>query len=380
MSDADSSALTGSKNPAEIHQPITYTLPEELIAQTPLEDRSASRLLVLHKDSGEIEHRTFRDIVHYLNPGDLLVMNNTVVTARKLLGQRIRQDGTLAPPQEFLLMGVTEERVRGVQPHFEFMSRSAKRFKPGSLVRFETGEAGTAPGHAEFIGRIGEKSPRGFLMIEFSPSADLPRQLESASMAALPPYIHQNLSERNRYQTVYAQAILGQGSAAAPTAGLHFTDDLLAQLAQKGVQEAFVNLSVGLDTFRPIQAERLEDHIMAGEECAISAEVANTISATTGRIIAVGTTSCRTLETFARLESSSRHHLASGSVVSKLFLYPGKPFHVVDGLLTNFHMPNTSMLLMIAAMAGRKPIERAYAEAVERRYRFLSFGDAMLII
>lgn len=356
---------------------IDYHLPEELIAQEPLADRSASRLLVLHKNTGRIEHRTFRDIGDYLQKGDLMVMNNTVVTARTLIGRRIRSDSTKSVPQEFLLMGVTPEKLKSQNPEFEFMCRSAKRLKFGSIVAFETG----SQVDGKLLGQVCGTSERGFkcmtLQTELGSLDDL---LESASTAALPPYIHQSLSARDRYQTVYAGSILGQGSAAAPTAGLHFTPQILEQLAGKGIDLAYVNLSVGLDTFRPIQSATLEEHKMVGEECELSVVVAEKISRCNGKIIAVGTTSCRTLETFARQENSTKAHLATGTLVSQLFLYPGKPLMIVDGLLTNFHMPSTTMLLMIAAMAGRENIERAYAEAVQLKYRFLSFGDAMLII
>ena len=248
----------------------------------------------------------------------------------------------------------------------------------GTEIQFENL---TQTSTARLFGIVLDSIESGPKVVQFQcENSSLRQAFEELSTAALPPYIHTHLAQTERYQTVYAQTILGNGSAAAPTAGLHFTPQLLSTLQNRGTEVAAVSLSVGLDTFRPIQTRLFSEHVMTGELCAISKETCDAIQRTSGRVIAVGTTSARTLETFARMPGAKGRHLLAGQTESKLFLYPGHGFKLVDGLLTNFHMPNTTMLLMVAALAGRENVMRAYAEAIQNRYRFLSFGDAMLII
>ncbi|MBS1724438.1 MAG: tRNA preQ1(34) S-adenosylmethionine ribosyltransferase-isomerase QueA [Armatimonadetes bacterium] len=322
-----------------------YELPEELIAQRPLEDRAASRLLHLDRSSGAVSHLTFRQGLDLLREGDLLVLNDTRVSARRLHGRR-----ATGAKVEALVMS-----ARGSL--FEALVKPAKRLRPGETIEFDSGP------RALVVEDLGD----GKKLLEFD------RPLDHSGTVPLPPYVHESLQDEERYQTVYAST---PGSSAAPTAGLHFTLDLLEGLRQRGVQTATVTLDVGLDTFRPVMVEEIDQHVMHGEVCTVSEETAEAVATCKGRIIAVGTTTVRTLESFANGPRS----IASGSLVSRLFIRPGYKFRVIDGMFTNFHMPRTTMMMMISAMAGRDAVLAAYREAVQLRYRFLSFGDSMLIV
>lgn len=328
-----------------------YTLPQTAIAQTPLEDRASARMLYLHGRE-QLEHRIFRDIVDILLPGDLLVLNNTRVTALRLSGRR-----STGGAVELLLL------KRLSETSFEALTKPAKRLKPGTEVRFLEG----------FSCVVTEDLGEGRKAVEFVDSEDLDKKLAESGQVPLPPYITQRLENPARYQTVYNEV---GGSAAAPTAGLHFTPEILNQLEEKRVHLAYVTLDVGIDTFKPVQSENLDEHQMHGETCTVPAETKQAIENCSGRVVAVGTTTVRTLETFA----SGKRQLESGSGVSKLFIKPGYEFKVVDGMLTNFHLPRTTMLLMLSAMVGRERLFRAYEVALNEGYRFLSFGDAMLIL
>lgn len=330
-----------------------YHLPEELVAQTPLEDRAASRLLHIGK-SGAISHGTFRDAVDLLREGDLLVMNNTRVTALRLFGRR-PSGGRV----EALLL------AEGGEPgQYSALVKPAKKLSPGQVVLFEEGL------DAEVIADQGD----GRRLLAFRHSTEQPQAvLARLGQTPLPPYIHAALADASRYQTVYASQ---PGSAAAPTAGLHFTVEVLDALKAKGVETAEVTLDVSVDTFRPVQTDDPSQHVMHGERCRISPEAAKKINSARGRVVAVGTTSVRTLESFA----VGPGQVEPGEKVSSLYIQPGSEFRVVKGMFTNFHMPKTTMLLMISAMAGRETIMEAYRQAVELRYRFLSFGDSMLIL
>jgi S-adenosylmethionine:tRNA ribosyltransferase-isomerase len=328
-----------------------YDLPDELIAQTPLEDRAASRLLWL-KNSGEVEHRQFRNVVDILEHGDLLVMNDTRVSAVRLFGSK----PTGGNVEAFLIRDLGRGK-------FEVLLRPGKRLKQGGVIHFGPGLDAT----------VDHDLGDGVRILDFGQAPDLASRLNEVGMTPLPPYIHSVLPDRERYQTVYG---VQSGSAAAPTAGLHFTQEILELLRAKGVETATVTLHVGLDTFRPVQVENLDEHKMHGEECAVSKETAEKIRTTKGRIIAVGTTTVRTLETFAVGPRQVEH----GQRDSRLFIRPGFTFNVVDGMFTNFHLPKTTMLLMISALMGRTRILSAYQAAVTERYRFLSFGDSMLLL
>lgn len=325
-----------------------YDLPQELIAQEPLEDRSASRMLCLHRTDGRIEHRQFLDLPDILESGDLLVINDTRVTARRLLGHR----PTGARVEALLL--------RQVEGGLEALTRPAQKLKTGATIEFDDGE------RAVVVEDLGD----GLKVLRFD---DPEKVLREAGSVPLPPYFHGRLETEERYQTVYSRS---GGSSAAPTAGLHFTTGVMDRLREKGVGLATVTLSVGLDTFRPVTAEVVSDHKIHGETCSVSQETVQAVAQCRGRVIAVGTTTTRTLETFA----VGRRSLESGERVSRAFITPGYRFQVVDGMLTNFHMPRTTMLFMLAAFVGRDALMSAYEGAVSERYRFLSFGDAMLII
>ncbi len=328
-----------------------YNLPDELIAQTPLLQREESRLLWLQK-SGEVHHRQFRDVLDLLHPGDLLVMNDTRVSAVRLNGFK----GTGAAIEALLLSEVS--------PHlFEALVKPGKRMKPGAVADFGNGLVATVRADLD----------DGLKLLEFEPLENLNEKLQEVGQIPLPPYIHAVLSDSERYQTVYGRA---NGSAAAPTAGLHFTPEILEALTSKGVEIGNVTLHVGLDTFRPVQSENLNEHRMHGETCILPPETEEKIHRATGRIIAVGTTTVRTLESFA----IGRRRVQSGSMESRLFIRPGFEFRVIDGMFTNFHLPKTTMLMMISALAGKDNIFSAYNQAVENQYRFLSFGDSMLIL
>jgi S-adenosylmethionine:tRNA ribosyltransferase-isomerase len=331
---------------------IDYDLPPELIAQEPLANRDASRLLHIDKATGNIHHRQFRDALDLLNPGDLLIMNNTRVSALRLFGQK-----STGAQVEALLLKETDPGT------YLCLLKPAKRLPTGTQINFEQGLTATVTGIAD----------GGQRLITFTQTPNWQIIINQVGLAPLPPYINTPLSNRERYQTVIAQH---EGSAAAPTAGLHFTKPFLEQLVNKGIQTAEVTLHVGLDTFRPIQTESIADHQMHGEYCEVPSETVEKVAECRGRIIAVGTTTVRTLETFA----IGKRQLCAGKTVSKIFITPGYDFKIVDGMFTNFHMPRTSMLFMISALASPETVTSAYKEAVNLRYRFLSFGDSMLIL
>ncbi len=329
-----------------------YHLPEELIAQEPLDDRASAKLLHLDKATGQVHHRQFRDILGILQPGDLLVMNDTRVTARRLFGKKPSGSDV-----EALLLHQV-----GLNDYIA-MVKPGRRLKVGAEIDFGTGL------RAEVL----EERTEGLRLLRFDSATDLRERISMEGEVPLPPYIHTRLTDPERYQTVYASE---PGSAAAPTAGLHFTGDLLSQLEHLGVQRATVTLDVSIDTFRPVQVENLDEHVMHGETCTIGMETAEKIRNCRGRIIAVGTTTVRTLETFAVGPGEVR----TGSGTSKLFIRPGYEFRVVTGMFTNFHMPRTTMLLMLSALVGKHHLFHAYESAAQNRYRFLSFGDSMLIL
>jgi S-adenosylmethionine:tRNA ribosyltransferase-isomerase len=309
-------------------------------------------LLHLHRDTGRIEHRRFAEVVEILRPGDLLVMNDTRVSAIRLFGRK-----PTGGEVEALLL---REEAPG---RYEALVKPGRRLKEDARIEFPGGLAAT----------VREARPDGRRLLEFEARPDLLDRLAEVGRVPLPPYIREKLGDDERYQTVYSRQ---GGSAAAPTAGLHFTPELLEALRAGGVETAWVTLDVGLDTFRPLQAENLAEHRMHGERCVMPQETATKIAKTVGRIIAVGTTTVRTLETFA----TGTRSVQPGETVSHLFIRPGFRFQVVDGMFTNFHMPRTSMLMMIAALSTRERIMEAYGEALNREYRFLSFGDSMLIL
>ncbi len=308
--------------------------------------------MVLDRRTGAVRHQQFTDIATFLEEGDTLVMNDTRVSAIRLFGHR----PTGGAVEALLLRNGPAERT------FVAMVKPAKKLPVGSTIEFSDALRATV------IGDDGD----GLRTLQFDPIADLADQLEAAGLVPLPPYIHESLSDKERYQTVYAAV---PGSSAAPTAGLHFTPEILKQLGQMGVKRATVTLDVGIDTFRPVTADDLSDHIMHGERCSISEEAAKTINEAKRRIIAVGTTSVRTLESFA----IANHRVSPGTKTTKIFIRPGYEWKVVDGMFTNFHLPKTTMMMMLAAMVGRDSLLAAYREAVEHKYRFLSFGDSMLI-
>lgn len=337
-----------SRDPMESLRDFDYDLPESAIAQHPLEDRAGSKLLYLHKTTGQIEHRQFKDALQILLPGDLLVLNNTRVTAFRLFGQK--------PTGANVEVLVLKQRAVDT---FEALVRPGKRLQPGAAIEFQNGLTATIQANLQ----------EGNKLVKFSD----PAALKHAGSAPLPPYIHETLTDPERYQTVYGHV---PGSAAAPTAGLHFTAEILAALKAKSVQIAWVTLDVGLDTFRAIQSENPADHPIHGETCELPKETADAVSNCKGRIIAVGTTSVRTLESFA----TGHRQLQPGRKDTRLFIRPGYEFKIVDGMFTNFHMPRTTMLMMISALAGREAVMKAYEEALHHGYRFLSFGDSMLIL
>lgn len=328
-----------------------YSLPEELIAQTPLVDRSASRLLHLDKRTGEVNHKRFSDCVELLEQGDVLVLNNTRVNPWRFIAQK-----PTGAKIEILALREVEPGV------FECLAKPAKRLRRGEQVQISESL------FAELVGE-GEEAIR---LIRFRAEGDLHDAMHEAGNVPLPPYITHQLEDRERYQTVLAKH---EGSAAAPTAGLHFTPEILARLTAKGVKIAEVTLHVGIDTFRPIQVDDVTHHQMHGEVCEMLPVAAEIINRRQRRLIAVGTTSVRTLETFA----IAGGQVETGLRESRIFITPGYDFKVVDGMFTNFHLPKTTMLLMISALAGREAVLSAYRKAVQERYRFLSFGDSMLI-
>ncbi|MDD3704717.1 MAG: tRNA preQ1(34) S-adenosylmethionine ribosyltransferase-isomerase QueA [Clostridiaceae bacterium] len=334
-----------------------YDLPEELIAQEPISHRDMSRLLVLDKKNGEIEHRNFRDILKYLNEGDCLVVNNTRVMPARLLGVKKGSMGNI----EFLLLNRKDKYV------WEVMVRPGKRAKTGAKFIF---------GDGELEGEIIEILEGGNRLVKFKYEGIFEEVLDRLGKVPLPPYIKKELKDRERYQTVYSKH---EGSAAAPTAGLHFTEDLLRQISDSGVRLACLTLHVGIGTFRPVKENIVEEHKMHSEYyelTAKSAEIINSAKEKGGRIICTGTTSTRTLESIMQKKGSLREDKGW----TDIFIYPGYAFKITDGLITNFHLPESTLLMLVSALAGRDNIMRAYKEAVRERYRFFSFGDAMLII
>ncbi len=333
-----------------------YDLPEELIAQDPLEDRSSSRLLVLNKETGEREHRVFRDIIEYLHPGDCLVINDTKVIPARLIGERVGTGAKI----EVLLLKRKENDV------WETLVRPGKKMKIGAQVSF---------GDGLLIGEVIGIVEEGNRLIKFRYEGIFEEVLDRLGQMPLPPYITHQLKDRNRYNTVYATH---EGSAAAPTAGLHFTPELLEEIQKEGVDIARVTLHVGLGTFRPVKVENVTEHHMHSEFYQIDEEAAEKINrakAGGGRVICVGTTSCRTIESAAAEDG----HLKACSGWTEIFIYPGYKFKVLDCLITNFHLPESTLIMLIAALAGREHVLEAYEEAVRERYRFFSFGDAMFI-
>lgn len=333
-----------------------FDLPQELIAQDPLEDRSSSRLLVLERNTGAVSHRVFREITDHLNPGDCLVLNNTKVIPARLLGER---EGTGARVEVLLLK-------RQDKDVWETLVRPGKKCKPGTGLIF---------GDGLLRARVLETVEEGNRLIRFEYQGIWEEVLDRLGEMPLPPYITHKLKDRNRYQTVYARY---EGSAAAPTAGLHFTEKLLEQIAAKGVSVAYVTLHVGLGTFRPVKEDNILEHHMHSEVYEVTGETADVINRTRqagGRVICVGTTSCRTVESAA--DESGLVHPGSGS--TDIFIYPGYRFKVMDALITNFHLPESTLLMLVSALAGRENVLGAYEEAIRERYRFFSFGDAMFI-
>ncbi|MFD2628663.1 tRNA preQ1(34) S-adenosylmethionine ribosyltransferase-isomerase QueA [Oceanobacillus kapialis] len=335
-----------------------FHLPEELIAQTPLEDRTSSRLLVLNKNTKEIAHKTFKDIKDYFKPGDCLVLNNTRVLPARLYGVK---EGTGANIEVLLL-----HQEQG--DTWEVLVKPAKKVKEGTVLNFGDGKLrATCVGLKEHGGRIMEFSYNGIFYEVLDELGEMP----------LPPYIKEKLPEKERYQTVYAKE---EGSAAAPTAGLHFTNELLEELKTIGVTVTFITLHVGLGTFRPVSVENIDEHQMHAEFYRMSQETADTLNQVKeqgGRIISVGTTSTRTLETIARDQDGI---FVETSGWTDIFIYPPYQFRAVDGLITNFHLPKSTLIMLVSALAGKEPILSAYEAAVRERYRFFSFGDAMFII
>ncbi|KKO53846.1 tRNA preQ1(34) S-adenosylmethionine ribosyltransferase-isomerase QueA [Paenibacillus sp. DMB20] len=335
-----------------------FELPERLIAQTPLPDRSASRLLTLNKSNGATTHETFGNIVGYLQPGDTLVLNDTKVIPARLFG--IKED-TGAKAEVLLLKNLSGDR-------WEALVKPGKKLKKGSVILFGEGKL------RAFIEEEGEMGAR---TLSFSYDGIFQEILDALGQMPLPPYIKEKLEDKDRYQTVYAKH---EGSAAAPTAGLHFTEELLDEIRSKGIDIAFITLHVGLGTFRPMSVDRVEDHVMHEEYYILSRETAELLNKTKqrgGRVVAVGTTSCRTLETVGNQFKGGP--LAESSGWTSIFIYPGYEFQVVDALITNFHLPKSTLVMLVSALAGREHIMAAYKEAVEREYRFFSFGDAMFI-
>lgn len=333
-----------------------YDLPEELIAQTPLERRDASRLMVLDRQTGEVTHRHFYDIVEYLQPGDCLVMNDSRVLPARLMGHR--PTGGVV---EVLLLRDLGDKC------WECLCKPGRKMQPGNQVIF---------GDGELTATVREVREDGNRVVEFHYEGIFLEILERLGKMPLPPYIKAELKDQERYQTVYSREV---GSAAAPTAGLHFTQELLDKIRAKGVSTAFVTLHVGLGTFRPVKAEEITDHHMHSELCMMNQETADLLNATRargGRIICVGTTSCRTLESLVNSDGS----FCAGSKWTEIFIYPGYTFKAMDGLITNFHLPESTLVMLVSAFAGREHILAAYKQAVEQRYRFFSFGDAMCIM
>ena len=334
-----------------------YDLPKELIAQDPLEDRSSSRLLVLHRKSGRVEHRVFTDIVEYLKPGDCLVRNNTKVIPARLYGTRVDTGATI----ELLLLKRMENDV------WETLVKPGKKARQGAVISF---------GDGILTGEIIDVKEDGNRLIQFRYEGIFEEILDQLGQMPLPPDITHTLKDKNRYQTVYAKY---EGSAAAPTAGLHFTEELFRKLEEKGVLVANVTLHVGLGTFRPVKVDDVSKHHMHTEFYQVTKEEADKINKAKqagGRIVCVGTTSCRTIESAA----DENGVLKPGQGDTDIFIYPGYSFKMMDVLITNFHLPESTLLMLVSALAGKEQVMRVYEEAVQERYRFFSFGDAMIIL
>ena len=333
-----------------------YALPEELIAQTPIERRDASRLLCLDKVTGEFSHHHFYELPDFLKPGDCLILNNSRVLPARLLGKRLPGGGAC----EVLLL-----IDRGEQT-WECIVRPGKYLRAGARMSF---------GDGELTAEVTQVLEGGNRMVRFSYEGIFLEVLEHLGKMPLPPYIREELQDRERYQTVYSKV---NGSAAAPTAGLHFTPELLGRIQEKGVKLGYVTLHVGLGTFRPVKEEDITDHDMHSEYCVIPQETADLINETRangGRVICVGTTSCRTIESWAKEDG----HMEASAGWTDIFIYPGYKFKVMDALVTNFHLPQSTLIMLVSALAGREHVLAAYEEAVRERYRFFSFGDAMFI-
>ncbi len=332
-----------------------YELPEELIAQKPLEDRSSSRLMIIHRDSSLIEHKSFKDIIDYLHKGDCLVLNDSKVIPARLFGES-EKNKTLV---EFLLLNRIDK------DSWEVLCKPGKKAKIGSEFSF---------GNGKLKCKVAKITDQGNRIIEFEYSGMFENILDELGEMPLPPYIHEKLKDKNRYQTVYAKE---EGSSAAPTAGLHFTNDLLMKIKEKGVEICFLTLHVGLGTFRPVKHENIEEHHMHSEYYSLSKEEANKINKCKengGRVIAVGTTSCRTLETIAKDGA-----IKAQSGYTDIFIYEGFKFKAIDGLITNFHIPESTLIMLVSSFYNRIGILNAYKEAVKLKYRFFSFGDCMFI-
>lgn len=337
-------------------QDFYYELPEELIAQDPLEDRSGSRLLVLDKESGAVSHHVFKDVIDYLNEGDCLVINDTKVLPARLIGAKVGTDAKI----EVLLLKRKENNI------WETLVKPGKKAKIGTKISF---------GDGLLMGEVVDIVEEGNRLIQFTYEGIFEEILDRLGQMPLPPYITHHLEDKNRYQTVYAEHT---GSAAAPTAGLHFTPELLEKIEKKGVDIARVTLHVGLGTFRPVKVDEITDHHMHSEFFQIEEEAAEKINRAKDagkKVICVGTTSCRTVESAA----DETGHLKACSGWTEIFIYPGYQFKVLDSLITNFHLPESTLVMLVSALAGREHVLAAYEEAVKERYRFFSFGDAMLI-
>jgi len=334
-----------------------YDLPEELIAQDPLEDRTASRLLVLNRETGAIEHKIFSDVIDYLNEGDCLVINNTRVIPARLIGEK---EGTGGKVEVLLL----KRRANDV---WETLVKPGKKLKPGAKITFGDGRL-----RAEVLEVVEE----GNRLVKFHYEGIFEEILDSLGEMPLPPYITHKLEDKEMYQTVYAKF---DGSAAAPTAGLHFTKELLSKIEEKGIKIASITLHVGLGTFRPVKVDDVNHHHMHTEWYEVNAEAADIINETKrngGRVICVGTTSCRTIESVA----DENGYMKAKTGETDIFIYPGYKFKVMDGLITNFHLPESTLVMLVSAFAGKENVLAAYETAVKERYRFFSFGDAMILI
>lgn len=333
-----------------------FYLPEELIAQCPLKERDSSRFMVVDRKTGEIEHKVFHDVIDYLEKGDTLVLNNTRVMPARLIGEKEETGGKI----EFLLL----KRIEGDK--WECLAKPGKKAKVGAMFTF---------GEGKLKAVVREIGLEGNRVIEFIYNGIFEEILDELGQMPLPPYIHEKLDDRERYQTVYSKE---KGSAAAPTAGLHFTEELLEKIREKGVNIAFVTLHVGLGTFRPVKVESIDEHIMHSEYYELDKENAKIINDTKkrgNRVIAVGTTSTRTLETIG----NENGEVSAQSGWTNIFIFPGYKFNIVDALITNFHLPESTLIMLVSALAGKENIMNAYKKAVEEKYRFFSFGDSMFI-